>query len=60
MVPESLITEQPPVKVTIYLKLPDTDGVPLMVTKLFNQFAVTPVGKPVTVIPVAPVVLYVI
>ena len=54
------MTEHPPVKVTIYLKLPDKEGVPLIVTKLFNQLAETPVGKPVTVAPVAPVVLYVI
>ena len=37
-------------------KVPDTEGVPVMVTTLAVQLPVTPVGKPVTVAPVAVVV----
>jgi hypothetical protein len=36
------------------------DGDPLMVTTLDDQLPVTPVGKPLNVAPVAPVVEYVI
>ena len=43
------------------MKIPDAVGVPLMVTVLVAQTAVTPAGKPVAVpIPVAPVVACVI
>ena len=47
---------QPPVIVTVYVNVPDTEGVPVMVTTLAVQLPVTPVGKPVTVAPVAVVV----
>jgi hypothetical protein len=47
---------QPPVIVTVYVKVPDTEGVPVMVTTFDAQLPVTPVGKPVTVAPVAVVV----
>ena len=40
--------------------MPDCVGVPLIVKPLFAHIPVTPFGKPVTVAPVAPVVLYVI
>ena len=43
------------------MKVPATDGVPLIIIVLDDQAAVTPVGKPVaTPIPVAPTVLWVI
>ena len=48
---------QPPDKVTVYRNNPDTAGVPLIVTTFASQVPVTPVGKPVTVAPVAPFVL---
>jgi len=54
------IALQPPFRVIVYVKVPDTLGVPLMVTTFPAQLPITPVGKPVTVAPVAPVVLYVI
>jgi hypothetical protein len=47
---------QPPVIVTVYVNVPDTEGVPVMVTTFDDQLPVTPVGKPVTVAPVAVVV----
>jgi hypothetical protein len=50
---------QPPVIVTVYVKVPDTEGVPVMVTTFADQFPVTPPGRPVTVAPVAVVVAYV-
>jgi hypothetical protein len=56
MVPVAVAVPQPPVGVTVYGKLPDTDGVPLMVTTFADHTPVTPVGSPVTVAPVAPVV----
>jgi hypothetical protein len=40
--------------------VPDTVGVPVIVTTLAAQLPVTPAGKPLTVAPVAPVVEYVI
>jgi hypothetical protein len=40
--------------------VPDTVGVPLIVTTLPAHAPVTPAGKPVMVAPVAPVVEYVI
>jgi hypothetical protein len=46
----------PPVMVTVKVKVPETEGVPVMVTTLAVQLPVTPVGKPVTVAPVAVVV----
>ena len=58
--PMEVIVPQPPVKVTMKLKTPDTVGVPLIVTTLDAQLPVTPVGKPLKVAPVAPVVAYVI
>jgi hypothetical protein len=61
MVPVVVITPQPPVKVTVYVSAaPATLGVPLIVTTLAAQEPVTPVGRLVTVAPVAPVVEYVI
>ena len=39
--------------------MPNTVGVPLIVTILADQLPVTPAGKPVTLAPVAPVVEYV-
>jgi hypothetical protein len=47
---------QPPVIVTVYVNVPDTEGVPVMATTCDDQLPVTPVGKPVTVAPVAVVV----
>jgi hypothetical protein len=58
--PFAIIVPQPPVNVTVKLKVPNTDGVPVIVTTLANQPPVTPVGKPLNVAPVAPVVEYVI
>ena len=40
--------------------MPDTEGVPLIVTTFADQLPVTPVGKLLKVAPVAPVVAYVI
>ena len=51
---------QPPVVVTVYVNVPLTVGVPLMVNKFPDHEGVTPAGKPVTVAPVAPVVANVI
>ena len=42
------------------MNAPETVGVPLMVTVLVAQEPVTPAGNPVMVVPVAPVVAYVI
>ncbi|NDA94389.1 MAG: hypothetical protein EBX90_14120 [Betaproteobacteria bacterium] len=39
--------------------MPATEGVPVMVTTFADQFPVTPPGRPVTVAPVAVVVVYV-
>ena len=39
------------------MKVPDTVGVPLIVTTLVFQLPVTPVGNPVTVAPVAMVLV---
>jgi hypothetical protein len=41
------------------MKVPETVGVPLIVTTLVFQLPVTPVGNPVTVAPVAMVLVYV-
>jgi hypothetical protein len=61
IVPVVVITPQPPVSVTVYVSAaPATVGVPLIVTTFAAQVPVTPVGKLVTVAPVAPVVEYVI
>ena len=59
-VPVVVTVPQPPVNITVYGKLPDNVGVPLIVTTLPAHTPVTPAGKPVTVAPVAPVVEYVI
>ncbi len=40
--------------------MPATEGVPLIVSVLLDQLLETPVGKPETEAPVAPVVVYVI
>ena len=48
---------QPPVIVTVYVNRPACDGEPLIVTVFALQEPVTPVGKPVTVAPVASVVV---
>jgi hypothetical protein len=42
------------------LNVPETEGVPLIVTTFEAHVPVTPVGRPVTLPPVAPVVAYVI
>ena len=60
MVPFSVMVPQPPVNVTVYGYVPATVGVPLIVTVLEAKLPATPVGKPVKVAPVAPVVAYVI
>jgi hypothetical protein len=59
MVPVFVTVPQPPVNVIVYVNgLPTVvEGVPLIVTVLAAQFPVTPVGKPLKVAPVAPVVL---
>ena len=49
-------TQLPPVSVTVYGKVPEAEGVPLMVTTLAAQLPVTPAGKPLKVAPVASVV----
>jgi hypothetical protein len=50
---------QPPVIVTVYVNVPETVGVPLIVTVFELHEPVTPAGKPVTFAPVASVVAYV-
>ena len=50
---------QPPVNVTVYVNVPDSVGVPLIVTVFELHEPVTPAGKPVTFAPVASVVAYV-
>ena len=50
---------QPPVIVTVYVKVPEAVGDPEIVTTFADQFPVTPPGRPVTVAPVAVVVAYV-
>ena len=59
IVPVVVTAPHPPVKVTVYVKgLPTVVlGEPLIVTTLAAQEPFTPVGKPVTVAPVAPVVV---
>ncbi len=56
IVPLAEAVPQPPVKETVYINVPEILGVPLIVTTSEAQFPVMPVGKPVTVAPVAPVV----
>lgn len=56
IIPVVVIVPQPPVNVTVYVKVPDTVGVPLIVTVFETQFPLTPAGNPVIVAPVAPVV----
>ena len=60
IVPVDVIIPQPPVKVIVYVKVPETVGVPVMVTIFAAQLPLVPAGNPVTVAPVAPVVAYVI
>jgi len=60
IVPVVVAGGQPPVVVTVYVNVPLTVGVPLMVTVLFAHEPLTPAGKPVNVAPVAPVVAIVI
>ena len=60
IVPVDVIIPHPPVKVTVYVNVPDTVGVPVMVTIFAAQLPLVPAGNPVTVAPVAPVVAYVI
>ena len=63
MVPVAFTVPQPPVNGILYLKVPATVGVPLMVMVLAAQLAETPAGKPFAPdtplfdIPVAPVVV---
>jgi hypothetical protein len=47
---------QPPVIVTVYVNVPDTEGDPLIVKVFALQLPVTPAGRPATVAPVAVVV----
>ena len=56
MVPLVVIVPQPPVKVTVYGYVPALVGVPVIVIVLEAKLPATPVGKPVKVAPVAPVV----
>jgi len=60
IVPVVVAGGQPPVVVTLYVNEPLAVGVPLMVNKFPDHEAVTPVGKPITFAPVAPVVANVI
>ena len=61
IVPTALIVPQPPVNGILYVKIPLTVGVPLMVIRFADHDADTPVGRPIAVpIPVAPIVLWVI
>ncbi len=55
IVPVDVKGPQPTV-VTVYVNVPVCVGVPLIVTTSEAQLPVTPVGNPVTVAPVAPVV----
>jgi hypothetical protein len=48
---------QPPVNVTVYVNIPETVGVPLIVTVFELHEPVTPAGNPATVEPVASVVV---
>ena len=48
---------QPTVIVTVYVNVPDSVGVPLIVTVFELHEPVTPAGKPVTFAPVASVVV---
>ena len=54
--PEAETEPQPPTKVTVKGNVPAAVGVPLIVTTLFDQAPVTPVGNPVKLAPLAPVV----
>ena len=57
IVPVVVIVPHPPVRVTVYVRAaPATVGVPLIVTTFAAHDPVTPVGRFVTVAPVAPVV----
>ena len=56
IVPVAFTLPQPPVRVTVKVKLFDAVGVPLMVTTFAAQLPVTPGGRPLKVAPVAPVV----
>ncbi len=56
IIPVEETDPQPPVRDTLYVNVPDTVGVPLIVTTSAAQFPVTPAGNPDTVAPVAPVV----
>ena len=56
IVPLAMIVPQPPVKVMVYGYVPATVAVPLIVTVLELKTPETPVGNPVKVAPVAPVV----
>ena len=60
IVPVVVAGGQPPVVVKVYVNVPLTVGVPLIVTVLFAHEPLTPAGKPVTVAPVAPVLASVI
>jgi hypothetical protein len=42
------------------VKVPETEGAPVMVTTFADQLPVTPAGRPANVAPVAVVVVYVI
>ena len=61
IVPDAFVIPHPPVNGILYVKIPLTVGVPLMVITFADQVAETPEGSPDTApIPVAPVVVWVI
>jgi len=55
--PVVLINPQPPFSTTEYVNIPEITGVPLIVMVFEDQLPVTPLGNPVMVAPVAPVVV---
>ena len=55
--PDLLTVPQPPVNSMLKAKLPETVGVPLMVTVLAFQVPLTPAGSPVISASVAPAVV---
>lgn len=60
MVPVASASPHPPVKGIVYMKVPLSVGVPVIVIVLASQLAVRPAGRPLAVpMPVAPVVEWV-
>ena len=60
IVPVATAGTQPPVVVTVYVNVPDTVGVPLIVYTSLAHVPVTPDGKPDTTAFVAMLVVYLI